>query len=164
MDTMITSLSQNFVAVGPEIGLTILAMVLLLLDSYLPNAKSNLGYVAAIVMAGLAVATVTIWIPDPETSQLAWGGMIRYDVLGQVFKVMVLFAGAVTSLMAVRDSDVGQKGEFYLIITISTLGGTLLAASADMVMLFVALETVSIPLYILAGFSRKDQRSAESGL
>lgn len=164
MDIMITSLSQNFVAVGPEIGLTVLAVVLLLLDSYLPNAKSNLGYVAAIVMAGLAVATVTIWIPDPESSQLAWGGMIRYDVLGQVFKVMVLFAGAVTSLMAVRDSDVGQKGEFYLIITISTLGGTLLAASADMVMLFVALETVSIPLYILAGFSRNDQRSAESGL
>lgn len=162
---MITALSENFVAVGPEIGLTILAMVLLLLDSYMPNAKSNLGYVAAITMAALAVATVTIWIPeDMSSSQLAWGGMIRHDVLAQVFKVMVLFAGAVTSLMAVRDSDVGQKGEFYLIITISTLGGTLLAASADMVMLFVALETVSIPLYILAGFSRRDQRSAESGL
>ena len=163
MDTL-TFLSENLVVIGPEIGLTILAMVLLLLDSYLPNAKSNLGYVTAATMSILAVAAFTIWQPAAGQSTLAWGGMIRHDILAQVFKVMVLFAGAITSLMAMRDSDVGQRGEFYLIITISTLGGTLLASSADMIMLFVALETVSIPLYILAGFSRKDDRSAESGL
>lgn len=157
-------LSHSLPVIGVEIGLTILAMVLLLLDSYLPKAKSNLGYVTAIVMAALSVATLVLWGPAEGTSTLEWGGMIRHDILAQVFKVMVLLAGAVTSLMAVRDSDVGQKGEFYLIITISTLGGTLLAAAADLIMLFVALETVSIPLYILAGFSRRDQRSSESGL
>ncbi len=157
-------LSVNLPIIGPEIGLTILAMVLLLLDSYIPNAKSNLGYVTAITMSILAVATVVLWGPAQGESTLAWGGMIRHDILAQVFKVMILLAGAVTSLMSVRDGDVGQKGEFYLIITISTLGGTLLAASADIVMLFVALETVSIPLYILAGFSRRDSRSSESGL
>lgn len=163
MDTL-TFLAENLPVIGPEVGLTILAMVLLLLDSYLPDAKSNLGYVTAITMSILAVATIVLWQPVEGASTLAWGGMIRHDILAQVFKVMILFAGAVTSLMAVRDSDVGQRGEFYLIITISTLGGTLLAASADLVMLFVALETVSIPLYILAGFSRRDARSAESGL
>ncbi|MEM9954403.1 MAG: NADH-quinone oxidoreductase subunit N [Chloroflexota bacterium] len=162
MDTL--TLLESFVVVGPEIGLTILAMVLLLLDSYIPDAKSNLGYVTAITMAVLAGATVILWSPEQGESILAWGGMLRHDILAQVFKVMVLLAGAVTSLMAVRDSDVGQRGEFYLIITISTLGGTLLSAAADIVMLFVALETISIPLYILAGFSREDKRSSESGL
>jgi len=163
--TTLEFLRDNLIIVGPEIGLTVLAMVLLLLDSYIPKAKSNLGYVTAITMSILAVATVTLWQPSATAeSTLAWGGMIRHDVLGQVFKVMVLLAGAFTSLMATRDSDVGQRGEFYLIITISTLGGTLLAVAADIVMLFVALETVSIPLYILAGFSRKDERSSESGL
>lgn len=163
MDTLIF-LRDSLPVIGVEVGLTILAMVLLLLDSYIPKAKSNLGYVTAITMSVLAVAAIVLWGPEQGQSTLEWGGMVRHDILGQVFKVMVLLAGAVTSLMAVRDSDVGQKGEFYLIITISTLGGTLLASSADMIMLFVALETVSIPLYILAGFSRKDQRSAESGL
>lgn len=163
MDTT-TFLIENLVVIGPEIGLTILAMVLLLLDSYIPDAKSNLGYVTAIAMAVLAGATIVLWAPEQGTSTLAWGGMVRHDILAQVFKVMILLAGAITSLMAVRDSDVGQRGEFYLIITISTLGGTLLSAAADIVMLFVALETVSIPLYILAGFSRKDDRSSESGL
>ncbi|MGB7341675.1 MAG: NADH-quinone oxidoreductase subunit N [Phototrophicaceae bacterium] len=163
MDTT-TFLIENLVVIGPEIGLTILAMILLLLDSYIPDAKSNLGYVTAITMAVLAGATLVLWTPEPGTSTLAWGGMVRHDILAQVFKVMILSAGAITSLMAVRDGDVGQRGEFYLIITISTLGGTLLSAAADIVMLFVALETVSIPLYILAGFSRKDDRSSEAGL
>lgn len=163
MDTL-TFLAENLPVIGPEVGLTILAMILLLLDSYIPNAKSNLGYVTAITMAILAVATIVLWQPPEGVSTLAWGGMVRHDILAQVFKVMILLAGAVTSLMSVRDSDVGQRGEFYLIITISTLGGTLLASAADMIMLFVALETVSIPLYILAGFSRQDQRSAEAGL
>lgn len=165
MDTL-SFLSTYLPVIGVEIGLTILAMVILLIDSYRPDAKSNIGYVTAVSMAALAVAAVFLpgWIPASETSELVWGGMIRHDFLSQIFKVMILLGGAITSLLAIRDSDVGQKGEFYLIITISTLGGTLLAAAADLIMVFVALETVSIPLYILAAFSRKDKRSSESGL
>jgi NADH-quinone oxidoreductase subunit N len=165
VDTL-SFLSTYLPVIGVEIGLTILAMVILLIDSYRPDAKSNIGYVTAISMAALAVAAVLIpaWIPAANQSELVWGGMIRHDSLSQIFKVMILLGGAITSLLAIRDSDVGQKGEFYLIITISTLGGTLLAAAADLIMVFVALETVSIPLYILAGFSRRDKRSSESGL
>ncbi|MDQ7036707.1 MAG: hypothetical protein Q9P01_18300 [Anaerolineae bacterium] len=153
-------LSANLPAIAPEIGLTILAMVILLVDSYRPDAKSNIGYLAAIVMALLAITPfIPGWSPAMGESSLKWGGMIRHDMLASIFKVMILFAGSITSLMAVKDSAVGQKGEFYLIITISTLGASLLAASADIVMLFVALETVSIPLYILAGFSHSGCRS-----
>lgn len=158
-------LAVSLPVIAPEIGLTILAMVIILIDAYRPEAKSNIGYVAAISMLLLTVTPfLPGWAPAAGTSEVYWGGMIRYDILAQVFKVMVLFAGAVTSLMAVRDSSVGQRGEFYLIITISTLGGCLLASSADLIMVFVALETVSIPLYILAGFSRNDAKSSESGL
>jgi len=165
VDTL-SFLSTYLPVVGVEIGLTILAMVILLIDSYRPDAKSNIGYVTAITMSVLAVAAMIVpgWTPVAEQSELVWGGMIRHDFLSQIFKVMILFGGALTSLLAIRDTDVGQKGEFYLIITISTLGGTLLAAAADLIMVFVALETVSIPLYILAGFSRRDKRSSESGL
>jgi NADH-quinone oxidoreductase subunit N len=163
--TILEYLATNLPAIAPEIGLTILAMVILLVDSYRPDAKSNIGYLTAIVMALLAITPfIPGMTPAQGESTLVWGGMIRNDLLASIFKVMILFAGAITSLMAVKDSDVGQRGEFYLIITISSLGGCLLAASADLVMLFIALETVSIPLYILAGFSRSDARSSESGL
>jgi len=151
--------------VAPEIGLTILAIVVLLIDSYLPDARKNIAYVAAIGMALLAITPlIPGWAPEPGTSELFWGGMVRHDLLAQIFKVMVLLAGSITSLMAVKDSGVGHQGEFYLIIIISTLGGTLMSAAADLIMVFLALETVSIPLYILASFRRHDERSSESGM
>ncbi len=161
--TILEFLAANLPVIAPEIGLTVLAIVILLIDSYRPDAKAKIGYVAALVMALLTV-TPFIWGVEPGTSELYWGGMVRHDVIAQIFKVMVLFGGAITSLMAVKDSDAGQRGEFYLIITISTLGACLLSASADLIMVFVALETVTIPLYILAAFNRDDSKSAESGM
>lgn len=162
--SFITTNIPTIGSVLPELGLTVLAMVILLVDSYRPKMKSDIGYIAAIGMAILALVPFIGFGAAQGQSTLVWGGMIRYDILSEVFKTMILFAGAITSLMTVSDSDTGQKGEFYLVITISTLGGTLLASAADLIMVFVALETVSIPLYILASFSRKDKRSSESGL
>ncbi|MCU0511614.1 MAG: NADH-quinone oxidoreductase subunit N [Anaerolineae bacterium] len=153
-------------AVAPEVGLAALAAIVLLLDAYLPQFKNrtrNIAYVTAAGMAALAL-TPFIWAPPAGTSELYWGGMIRHDALGQIFAVMLLLAGAITSLIAVEDSGAGQKSEFHLVIIVATMGGTLLAKSADLVMIFIALETLSIPLYMLAAFRRMDGKSAESGL
>ena len=108
-----------------------------------------------------------LWAPDPnvyENGELLWGGMINYDPLAQIFKVMLLLSGAITSLMAIADDGVGNKGEFYLIIIIATLGGVMMSSAADLIMVFVALETLSIPLYMLASFKRNNLKSVESGL
>lgn len=160
---------QSLPAIAPEIGLTILAVVILLLDSYLTDAehRRNIAYVSAAGMAFLAI-TPFVWAPPTQITSfqetLYWGGMIHFDPMAAIFKVMVLFAGAITSLLAIQDSGVRNKGEFHLIIIISTLGGCLLASAADLIMVFVALETVSIPLYILAAFRRTSDESAESGM
>ena len=151
-------------AIAPEIGLTILAVVVLLLDSYLGEEyRPNIAYVAAFGMFFTAL-TPLIWAPPAGTSEAFWGGMIRHDALSQIFRVMIVLAGAIASLLAVGAAGVRRKGEFHLIIIVSTLGGSLLAASADLIMVFVALETVSIPLYILAAFRRLDDKSIESGM
>lgn len=156
-------------SVAPEVGLAILAIIVLGLDigffgiPALPESQKNrIAYVAA---AGMAALAILPFIQGLEADgQLYWGGMVRHDLLSQVFKVTVLLAGAITALMAADLSDLGRRGEFYLIIIVSTLGTCLLAASADLIMVFVALETVSIPLYILAAFGKQDNKSAESGL
>lgn len=154
---------QQLPAIAPEIGLTILAVVVLALDLYLPESRrKGVAYVAAFGLLGLAIAPF-IWLPDPSI-ETYWGGMVRYDVLAQVFKVMVLIAGGITSLIAASTHDLGRKGEFYLIVIVSTLGASLLSASSDIIMIFVALETLSIPLYILATFRKRDSRSIESGM
>ncbi|MDE2774438.1 MAG: NADH-quinone oxidoreductase subunit N [Chloroflexota bacterium] len=154
-------------SVLPEIGLTALAIVVLFADIYGSLAtRRNVVIVSAIGMALLALVPL-IWQPDPalyENGALLWGGMINYDPLSQIFKVMLLLAGAVTCLMAAGDKGVGDKGEFYLIVIVATLGGLMMSSAADLILVFVALETLSIPLYMLASFRRGDQRSAESGM
>ena len=154
-------------SVLPEIGLTALAVVVLFADIYGSLVtRRNVVYLSAVGMALLALVPL-IWQPDPalyENGALLWGGMVNYDPLSQIFKVMLLLAGAVTCLMATGDKGVGDKGEFYLIVIVATLGGLMMSSAADLILVFVALETLSIPLYMLASFRRGDQRSAESGM
>ena len=154
-------------SVLPEIGLTALAIGVLFADLYGSlAARRNVVYISAFGMALLALVPL-IWAPDPalyENGALLWGGMVNYDPLSQIFKVMLLLAGAVTCLMAAGDKGVGDKGEFYLIVIVATLGGLMMSSAADLILVFVALETLSIPLYMLASFRRGDQRSAESGM
>jgi NADH-quinone oxidoreductase subunit N len=154
---------EHLPSVMPVIGLTILAIIVLALDLYLPESQRKYtGYVAAIGMLLLAIVPI-VFAPDPDESSY-WGGMIRHDILSQFFTVMVLLAGAITSLIAVDSRNLARKGEFYLIIIVSTLGASLMAAASDLIMVFVALETTSIPLYILAGLNRNDEKSVESSL
>ena len=154
-------------SVLPEVGLTTLAIVVLFADIYgSPATRRQVVTLSALGMALLALAPL-VWQPDPalfENGVLLWGGMVNYDPLSQIFKVMLLLAGAVTCLMAAGDKGVGDKGEFYLIVIVATLGGLMMSSASDLILVFVALETLSIPLYMLACFRRGDQRSAESGM
>lgn len=154
-------------SVLPEIGLTALAIVVLFADCYgSPTTRRNVVYISAVAMALLALVPL-IWLPDPalyENGALLWGGMVNYDPLAQIFKVMLLLGGAVTCVLAAGDKGVGDKGEFYLIVIVATLGGMMMSSASDLILVFVALETLSIPLYMLASFRRGDQRSAESGM
>jgi len=135
-------------SVLPELGLTALAVLVLFADIYgSPATRRHVVYISAVGMALLAFVPL-IWTPDPalfENSELLWGGMINYDPLSQIFKVMLLLSGAVTCLMAVADEGVGDKGEFYLIVIIATLGGVMMSSASDLILVFVALETLSIP-------------------
>jgi len=91
------------------------------------------------------------------------GGMVRFDWLGFFFKMLFMFAGAATALLLMDNEKVGHRGEGYLLLLASLIGMNLMAVSADLVMLYLAIETASIPLYILAGFMLADDRSTEAG-
>lgn len=155
---------QHLPAIVPEVGLTLLAIIVLFMDVYTPSEqRRRIAYVTAAGMALLAI-TPLIWGPPATGETLFWGGMVRHDALAQIFKVMVLLGGSLSALMAVDMKQLGKRGEFYLIIVVSTLGACLISGAADLIMVFLGLETLSIPLYILAAFRRDDARSAESGM
>jgi len=99
--------------------------------------------------------------PGEPTTTL--GGMVRFDWLGFFFKLLFMFAGAATALLFVDNEKIGQRGEAYLLLLASLLGMNLMAVSADLIMLYLAIETTSIPLYILSGFMLDDSKSTEAG-
>ncbi len=152
-----------FLAIIPEISLVILGTVILIVDLILPkDHKSSLSWVSA---AGLfLILIISLLVARPGTGgEVAWGGMVRHDWLGFLFKMVFLFAAGITSLFASNYERLGKRGEFYILMLASTLGMMLMASAADLIMLYLAIETTSIPLYVLAGFMNRDDKSTEAG-
>jgi NADH-quinone oxidoreductase subunit N len=150
-------------AILPEILLLVLGILVLFLDILLPEERrSSLGWLTAGGLIAIICLSLAVGRPGAE-ARLVWGGMLRHDWLGFIFKMVFLFAAAMTALFSVDLARLGKRGEFYLLMLASTLGMNLMAASADLIMLYLAIETTSIPLYILAGFLTKDDKSTEAG-
>ena len=155
--------SEMIRAVLPQIGLAVLALIVLAYDLvWQGKDKRNLGWLTAGGVAVVFLITLIFSRPGEESVEV-WGGMLRHDWLGFSFTLLFLFGAGATSLFAMDIKPLGQKGEFYLLLLVSTIGMSLMAASADLIMLFLAIETTSIPLYILAGFYQQDNKSTEAG-
>jgi NADH-quinone oxidoreductase subunit N len=151
-----------FEPILPEILLFILGIVVLVLDLVLPREKHrSLGWVTAVGMG--FVILLSLSARPGDQGKLAWGGMISYDWMSYTFKLLFIFGAGITALLAMDYHELGSRGEFYLLMIASTIGMAFMACATDLVMLYLAIETVSIPLYILAGFFVQDQKSTESG-
>ena len=150
-------------AILPEIGLVVLGLIVLVYDLALRGeGKRGLGWLTAGGLAVVFLLTLIYSRPGDESVEV-WGGMLRHDWLGFSFTLLFLFGAALTSLFAMEMKSLGHRGEFYFLLLVSTIGMILMASSADLIMLFLAIETTSIPLYILAGFYTLDNKSTESG-
>ncbi|HVN52712.1 MAG TPA: NADH-quinone oxidoreductase subunit N [Anaerolineaceae bacterium] len=152
-----------FLAILPEIGLVILGGLVLLLDLVLKQpAQRWLGWVTAIGLWVILAVHLVFGAPHPGLTEV-WGGMLRWDWMAYVFQGIFLLGASLTALFGMDWDVLGQRGEFYLLALAATMGMCLMAASADLVMLFLAIETTSIPLYALSGFLVRDYKSTESG-
>ncbi|MCL4561643.1 MAG: NADH-quinone oxidoreductase subunit N [Chloroflexi bacterium] len=150
-------------AILPQIGLLALGVLVSILDLlWKENQKRNLGWLTA---SGLALIMVLAGVFTAPAAQpvLVFGGMLRHDWLSFVFQMIFLFGAALTALFAMDSEPLSRKGEAYMLLVAATLGMTLMASAADLIMLFLAIEMTSIPLYILAGFIVGDNKSTESG-
>ncbi len=155
--------STMIVALLPEILLLTLAGLVLIFDMFWSDEqKRSLGWLTAGGLTVILIVTV-LFVRPGESAELIWGGMLRHDWLAFIFKGVVLFSAAITVLLSMDSDKLGKRGEFYILLLASTMGMNLMVASADLVMLFLAIETTSIPLYIMAGFLKHDTKSTEAG-
>lgn len=91
-------------------------------------------------------------------------GSFATDHLTMVARLLLIGAALLVSLLCLDFRPNGNPGEFYALILSSTLGMCLMAGATELIMVFLAIELTSIPLYILAGYFRNDARSAEAGM
>lgn len=154
--------SVMFTSILPEILITILGMILLIVEPFWKeDQRRNSGWLTA---GGLfIIIIVSLLFGQPGEPVAVLGGMIRFDWLGFFFKLLFMFAAAVTALLLMDHEKAGHRGEAYLLLLASLLGMNLMAVSADLIMLYLSIETASIPLYVLAGFLLADNRSTEAG-
>lgn len=151
-----------FVSVLPEILILILAVIVLCVEPFWKaDQRRNAGWLTAGGLFAIIIVSLLFGRPGEPTS--AFGDMIRFDWLGFFFKILFMFAGAMTALLLMDHEKAGQRGEAYLLLLTSLIGMNLMAVSSDLIMLYLAIETASIPLYILAGFLLTDERSTEAG-
>ncbi len=151
-------------AILPEILLLVLAGLVLAIDLlWRPKEASGLGWITAAGLAAVLLVALAFSRPLGQET-LVLGGMLRHDWLAFAFKVIFIFAAAVTALLSADVRGVRRSGEYFGLLLITTLGMSLMASAADLIMLYLAIETTSIPLYILAGFMKNDQKSTEAGI
>ena len=154
--------SAMFTAILPEVLILVLGMLVLIVEPFWKEEKRrNVGWLTAGGLLAAMVISLLFGQPGAPTSVL--GGMIRFDWFGFFFKMLFMFAGAATALLLMDNEKVGHRGEAYLLLLASLLGMNLMAVSSDLVMLYLSIETTSIPLYILSGFMLNDDKSTEAG-
>jgi NADH-quinone oxidoreductase subunit N len=155
----------ELLAVAPEIGLTIWAFLILSLD-FLKLRQLNrrvLGILSAVGMLSVLLISAVL-APPAEQSSTVLGGMVRNDLFAYVFDAIFIVAGALTCLASIDFVGLRARGEFYSLIILATMAMCLMAAANDIMLLYLATETASMALYLLAGFMRDTRRSAEAGM
>ena len=150
-------------AIAPELALAGAGVVLLMVVAFRPNARR--GTLAFLTLLGLAVAAgLVAWNWDLRA--VAFDGAISLDGITRYARLVLLAVGALTTLMAMADRQGGPVGEdgaaegqappeVFPLLLFALTGMVLLAAASDLLVVFIALEILSLALYIMAGATRR---------
>jgi NADH-quinone oxidoreductase subunit N len=162
-----TSNSAYLWALLPEILLSLWAMMILLLDVFQKGDRvgPSSRIIAWLTLAGFGIAAAANgWLLTLEVTGA--GGMVAVDGFRVFTNFIFLLAAILAVLVSIGylDRHDLNRGEFYVLLTYAVVGMMLLGASRDLILTFVALELMSVSIYVLVGFNRRDPRSAEGAL
>ena len=155
----------DYHALAPEIVLTAVALIVLVVD--LVWRESARYVVPQIAGIGLLVALIPVLTlaADGETRSM-FGGAFVVDNYSLAFTGFFLVVGYVTLLLSydyIAEGDYYQ-GEYYVLILTSVLGMIVMASARDLISIFVALETITLPTFVLAGWRKHDTKSNEAAI
>ena len=153
----------DYSGLSPVIALTA-GIVVVLMVGLIPRfgGRFPMAYLTIAVLA--VTAARCIWEWNSNTDLVA--GALRLDAFGLAACLIACAAAAVAVVLSIREPAAEEAGfgAFYSLLLGSVLGMTLIAQAQNLIAFFVALELLSIPLYVLCASARRTERSLESGL
>jgi NADH-quinone oxidoreductase subunit N len=140
-------------------------IILAILASVLRVVKPKWPVVAITVLSAIAGIAATISLMDGDTVTL-FNGMMVADAYSNYFNIVFLGSAAITILASINylDKEALQHPEYYVLTMFAALGMMLMASALDLIVIFIALEIMSLSVYILVGFRRADRRSNEAAM
>lgn len=153
----------NWSTIGPELILSITTLLILLLS--LAARKKSQELIPYLSLGGVfltLVYTISLW----GKQEYGFQNMIILDNYALFFKIIFLITAALTILMSIKylQEEGFAYGEYYALILFAAVGMMLMAAAADLIIIFLGLETFSLSIYVLAGFFRNRPKANESSL
>ena len=153
----------DFYIILPLTILVVWACALLLVDLFIPkDRKSITAFLAAL---GLAL-TLGFTIVQTGQGGIGFNGMVVLDGFSIFTSALILLSGLLGIALAhgyIKRMGI-ERGEYYALMLFSMTGMMLMTQASDLIIVFLALELLSIPLYVLAAFARPNLRSEEAGM
>jgi NADH-quinone oxidoreductase subunit N len=154
---------QDLNAMLPLVILIAWASLLLIADLFIPRERKSIT--ALLAALGLLVALVVVIVRCSQT-YTAFNGMITIDGFATYLQVLFIVSGLLAIILAydyLKRMNL-ERGEYYILLLFSIVGMMLMASAADLIVVFLALELLSIPLYVLTGFAVPRLESEEASL
>ena len=153
---------------GPEIFLTVSGLILTLVAAWGGQKSARLCTILAVSALVGAAAITTNFLVSPafELGGDAFGGLYRMDAFGSVAKLLIYVAAIGCLIVTPRFFDQGKeyRPEYPLLVVFGSVGMGMMVSATDLMTLYIGLELSSLSSYVLASFTRSDERSAEAGL
>ncbi|MEY4607376.1 MAG: NADH-quinone oxidoreductase subunit [Actinomycetota bacterium] len=156
----------DYHALAPEIILALGICAVLLVDLFVTERQRWItGMLTGLVLLGSFVPIVTLAVLTDGARSL-FDGRYVIDDFSLALKALFVLAGYVVVLLSTNEMEEGHyyQGEYYLLMLTSVLGMVMMASSRDLVSVFVALEFLSIPAYMMAAWRKRDALSNEAGV
>jgi len=156
----------DYHALAPEIVLAVGIFALLSIDLFLgPERRWVTSAISGFVLLGALVPVATLAVVGDDVRSM-FDGRYVIDEYALILKALFLLAGYVIVLLSSDEIEQGRyyQGEYYVLLLTSVLGMVMMASARDLLSIFVALELLSIPAYMLAAWNKRDPKSNEAGI
>jgi NADH-quinone oxidoreductase subunit N len=155
----------DYLALAPELIVVATMILVLALDLVLTRAQKY--WTATVSVAGTALALIPLAVLALKDEVVSmFDGSYVVDEFALVLKGLFLVAAYIVFLMSHHyiESDRYYQGEYYFLLLASILGSLVMASSRDLIVLFIGLELVTAPLFLLTGWRKGDVKSNEASM